>query len=521
MDTLAAIDLGTNSFHMVVVRTQPDGSYEILNKEKEMVRLGGGVDDMDTLSPEAMDRGIMTLEKFVKIARGMDASIRTVATSALREARNQEEFINRARERPGIEIDVIPGAEEARLIYLGVIQALPVYNKKILMIDIGGGSTEFLIGFQGNPEFAVSLKLGAIRLTDKFFPNGSISDENILKCRHHIRIHLEGIKTSIFEGMPEMIVGSSGTIECIFDIIRMTEGRSGLTENVFTAEELDRVLQTILSADTVEQRSRIPGLDLKRAEIILGGAILLSEIFRILNIDRMYVSPYALREGVILDSIIRRNKIPDHFHELRKSSVSRLLHRYLEDRRGEIPSAVHTAKLALKLLHALLRMELVSGLMLVDEELLEFGALLHNVGIAVSHSAHHKHGYYLIKNSDSMLGFTPLEVELIALMARYHRKAVPSKKHDEYRKLPEDARRRLQILSSILRVVVCMDRSRKGVVHDLEVKLEESHVAIKLVPDSEQLHGAMDLSVELWSVELKKELLEEQLGRRIVFRISE
>ena len=170
----AAIDLGTNSFHLIVARIDPEGHFDVLATEKEMVRLGSGSGDMHLLADDAMERGIAALVRFAGIAQGFDTPITAVATSALREASNRATFLDRARLKAGIEIDVIPGVEEARLIHLGVLQALPVFDEQVLVIDIGGGSTEFLVGRGRDVRSAHSTRLGAIRLTDRFFPGGKV-----------------------------------------------------------------------------------------------------------------------------------------------------------------------------------------------------------------------------------------------------------------------------------------------------------------------------------------------------------
>ena len=166
---IAAMDLGTNSFHLAVVQPDDQGRFEILSTEKEAVRLGSGGGDLNLILPDAMERGLTVLKRFTAISRSMNADIRAVATSAVREAKNSAEFLERVKKECGLDVEVIPGKEEARLIYLGILQCLPVYDKRVLTIDIGGGSTEYLVGKSGIPEFAVSLKLGAIRLKDRFF----------------------------------------------------------------------------------------------------------------------------------------------------------------------------------------------------------------------------------------------------------------------------------------------------------------------------------------------------------------
>ncbi|MBL8020824.1 MAG: exopolyphosphatase, partial [Leptospirales bacterium] len=194
---IAAMDLGTNSFHLVVVQPDSQGRFEILSTEKEAVRLGSGGGDLDLILPDAMERGLVALKRFTAISRSMQAEIRAVATSAVREAKNSAEFLRQVKRECDLDVEVILGKEEARLIYLGILQCLPVYDKRVLTIDIGGGSTEYLIGKSGVPEFANSLKLGAIRLKDRFFEKGQVSERRIAECRQFIQIALTGVREEV------------------------------------------------------------------------------------------------------------------------------------------------------------------------------------------------------------------------------------------------------------------------------------------------------------------------------------
>ena len=188
---IAAIDLGTNSFHIIIVKVNPNGTFESLGKEKESVRLGSGSGPDEVITPDAMERGIKCLKRFKGLAEIHGAEIRSVATSALREAKNREVFLEKARKELGLNIEIVSGFEEARLIYFGILQGLPVFDKKIMLVDIGGGSTEILVGQKGNIEFAQSLKIGAIRLTDKFFAGDPDDESDINKCK----LHVEGMNT--------------------------------------------------------------------------------------------------------------------------------------------------------------------------------------------------------------------------------------------------------------------------------------------------------------------------------------
>ncbi|MBI3394635.1 MAG: Ppx/GppA family phosphatase, partial [Spirochaetia bacterium] len=362
-EQLAAIDIGTNSFHLVAVRADADGRYEIIGREKEAVRLGSGAGDLDYITPEAMDRGIQALQRLSKVAESMQAPARAVATSAVREASNQSEFLQRAKAECGLAIDVIPGTEEARLIYLGILESLPLYDERLLMIDIGGGSTEYLIGRRAVPEFAVSLKLGAIRLKDRFFSSEPLTHSQINECRHYIRVALSGVQKEVSALGYQTAVGSSGTIETLSDVIRPRPDEDGAlrTDIVFTREELDEAVARILHEPTAKKRVRIEGLDDKRADIIVPGAILLQESFRALGIRQMRVSPTALREGVIRDTLARRSGFGTA-HDIRRSSVLHLAESFHRKGMSDIESSKHTAFLASQLFDGLFEMGLLKGL---------------------------------------------------------------------------------------------------------------------------------------------------------------
>ncbi|MCB1165194.1 MAG: Ppx/GppA family phosphatase, partial [Leptospiraceae bacterium] len=278
MSVLAAIDMGTNSFHMVVVEPNESGGFQILTREKETVRLGSGAGDLETITPEAMERAIECLNRFVKIAKSRNASIRAVATSAVREARNRTEFLKMVKKATGLRVEVIHGQEEARLIYLGILQAIPVFDQRILMIDIGGGSTEYLIGAGGVPEFASSLKLGAIRLTDRFFADGQVRSTSVEDCRYFLRLNLLGLRAEMPEPIPEIVIGSSGTARTILELVQ-NHIRHNSEQQEFTAAELDQVVELLLSLKTRKQRESKLELDDRRSDIIIAGSLLLQESF--------------------------------------------------------------------------------------------------------------------------------------------------------------------------------------------------------------------------------------------------
>jgi exopolyphosphatase/guanosine-5'-triphosphate,3'-diphosphate pyrophosphatase len=509
---LAAIDVGTNSIHLVVAEVIPDsGRFKVLDREKEMVRLGSGSTDMKYLSESAMDRALQTLHRFKIIADSLRAPIRAVATSAVREALNQDEFIRRVRSETGINLETASGFEEARLIHLGVLQALAVFKKTHLMVDIGGGSTEFLIGHQRRILYSNSLKIGAVRLTRRFFDGQKTTSKSIRECEKYVQGMLSPIRRSVKRERYEVAVGTSGTIMNIAGIIRRRHDEdedSSLNNFTFSRDELFETVEEILEAERPEDRVRIGGLDPARADIIVAGAIILEQIFKELGIRTMTVSEFALREGIILDTIekLHRKKRSGHLHDLRYSNVRHLA----QSLHYEKAHSQQVAKLALRVFD---QTSPLHRLGLQEREYLEAAALLHEVGLFVSHAQHHRHSYYLIRNSE-LLGFTENEKEIIANVARYHRKSHPKIKHEGFRKLTPDDQIMVAKLASILRIADGLDRTHSSAVGDLRCRMSGRKVNVILRPSN-----SSPVELELWGADRKKKLFEEALHAHIRFTV--
>jgi exopolyphosphatase/guanosine-5'-triphosphate,3'-diphosphate pyrophosphatase len=512
-DVRAAIDIGTNSIHIVIARIGPGGRFDVLTREKESVRLGHGSGDMNRLEPDAIDRGIATLGRFRHLADSFDAAIRAVATSAVREAENRDEFLRRARDEAGVDVEVISGVEEARLIHLGVLQAVPVFDRQHLTVDIGGGSTEFVVAKADDVHVARSVKLGAIRLTDRFFAAGVVRPRQVRECRSYIDSYLAPLAHEIEPWGFDVAVGSSGTINAIAAMVEHARGRDasrGVNNVAFSRAELADVVEALVAARTPEERLHaVPGLDSRRADIIVGGAILLEEIFATLGIQSMTVSEYALREGALLDLALQQHE--DTFHHLsdiRRQGVQRVIELFERDR----PHVEHSTDLALQLFDSIRPLH---GLGTEERDLLEAGGFLHNVGLFISHSAHHKHSYYVIRNSDQLVGFTDHEVEIMALVARYHRKSTPSPRHSEYAALAERDRRVVALLAGMLRVGIALDRTHSHVVTDLTCVVHDGTIATTV-----HLRPGADATLELYTAEQRKDLLEATLGLPLTLRVE-
>jgi exopolyphosphatase/guanosine-5'-triphosphate,3'-diphosphate pyrophosphatase len=510
---LAAVDLGTNSAHLVVAKV--DGTaIEVLEREREMVRLGSsGNGEMRTLAPEAIDRAVAALSRFAQIAAIHDAPVRVTATSAVREAENRHQLIGRAREEAGVDVEVISGFEEARLIHLGVLQALPVFDEQMLLCDIGGGSTELVLGRKGEVLTSRSFKLGAIRLTDQFLAAAPLDPAAVDRCRRYIRATLAPYLRELELRCFDVAVGASGTIGAVCWMAAVQREESGerarpRTINNFkvTSEEIDQVVLRLARASTTEERAALSGLDPRRADIVLAGALILEQVVAGMAIEELTFSDYALREGVLLDTWQRRHDVElEGLSDLRRRNVDKLAEQLDEDR----GHSAEVARLALELFDGTAE---IHGLDDDSRELLEAGAVLSNIGLFVSHAAHHKHSYYLIRNSEQLTGFTDREIELIAQIARYHRKSAPRDKHDVFAALPSEDQHRVRVLAALVRVAVGLDRNHTGRVAELRCKLHEGTLVVEVVA-----RGDEDISLELYAATQRQEPLEQALALPVEF----
>ncbi len=505
-ETLAAIDIGTNSVHGVVARiTVGEGGprFEILEREKEVVRLGSSAGDIRQLDPEAIDRTVAALHRFRQVAEVHGAPITAVATSAVREAENRDELIRRAWTEAGVHVDVVSGIEEARLIHLGVLQAVPVYDKRLLLCDIGGGSTELLVGHRGEVLAARSLKLGAIRLTRRFFDGDLVHPGAVDACRRFVRSTLAPVTRELGSFAVEVAIGSSGTIAAVAEMAaaRAGGGRPRSVRNLeLTRAQLDGVVADLIAAPTVAARGALPGLDAGRADIILAGALILEQVVHELGIEQLVLSDFALREGVLLDAWQRRRGASlHHLSDLRRRSVLHMAEAMDDDR-------VHGPQVARLALELFDDTRARHGLGDEARELLEAAALLCNVGMFLSHAQHHKHSYYVIRSTDRLTGFNDHEIELIALVARYHRKSEPRLKHAEFAAVDERDQHLVRVLAGLLRVAIGLDRNHGGRVAEVTVLDEGDRLVLQPVAADQA-----DISLERYAAHQRKDLLEAVL----------
>jgi len=500
---VCVIDLGTNSFHAVIVDAHPNGSFRVVDRMKEMVRLGKVGLSANTLPEEAMERGMQALQRIHLLASGWGASeFLAFATSAIREATNGGAFIQRVRRELGLRIRPISGEQEAQLIFQGVRRTIEM-GAPSLLVDIGGGSVEFIVAADGESVFARSLKLGAARLTERFVTTDPLSPTE----RDQIRAHVRETVSSVIEACRaydvSSIIGSSGTMKSLARVA-LEEGRNGtqtVFQRTFSRAEVRTALKWVIGS-AADERVEHPAIDPKRVDQIGAGAVLLDTLLGELPaVTHFRVSQNALREGMVvhfMNTNYTRIRRIAPFRDPRRRSVHELAYRYQWEERH----AQHVAATATFLFDVC--RPLYDG-PAGDAELLEYAALLHDVGYLVSHDTHALHSRYLIKNAD-LQGFQPDEIAIISLVARYHRGDAPAPSHDHYAERPEGEQRRVRQLAALLRIAEGLDRSHFQNVTALRARLTDEALTLSVATKG-------DPQLEVWSGTEEGALFSTEFGR--------
>lgn len=515
---IAAIDIGTNSIHMVVVRIVADlPAFTIIAREKETVRLGDRDPHTGNLTPEAISRALNALKRCQDVARSLNVQqILAVATSAVREAPNGNEFIRQIDDELGLAVKLISGQEEARRIYLGVLSAVDFDNRPHIIIDIGGGSTELILGDSHQPRTLSSTKIGAVRLTAELITANPIGDRAFTYLQAFVRGQLERAIEEIAANLqpdeiPKM-VGTSGTIETLGAVLYFEKhGRTPERVHGVRIELSDlRNLINRLRRMTITQRTAIEGISERRAEIIVAGAVVLQEAMTLLKLSSLAVCDRSLREGVIVDWMLTQGLIEDRLKyqtSIRERSTFKIASKYGVD----LPHSQHVTDLALSLF------DRTAGILHhwdnTVRQLLWSAAILHNSGHFVSHDAHHKHSYYLIRYGE-LLGYSEAEIEMIANIARYHRKSPPKKKHQNLQYLTKEQRTIVSQLSAILRIAVALDRRRIGAIADLNIDCDLINRKCQLT--FFPIDRDDDCELECWSLDYKKSMFETEFAIELV-----
>ena len=441
-DSFAAVDLGSNSFHLLVARMD-GGTLQVIDRHKEMVRLGEGLTVDKQLQPEVAERALACLERMGQRLREMDpANVRAVGTNTLRQVRPESRFIEQAEQALGHPIEVIAGREEARLIYLGVAHGLAIGDEKRLVIDIGGGSTELIVGEGFTPLLRESLHMGCVSMSKRFFPNDKITSKAMDKAELYGALEVRPVRELFRQSGWASATGSSGTIKAIAAVL----ADEGWSEDGVSAEGLTRLRDAILEAGKTSALA-FRALSEERRPVFAGGVAVLRAVFQSLAIEHMRVSDQALREGLIYEMVGRI-----HQEDVRERTIATLSRRFDLD-------AEHAARVRATALHLLDQLREPWELGHPNyPNILGWAADLHEIGLAVAHSQYQKHGAYLLRNAD-MSGFTRQEQDVLAALVQGHRRKFPV---DAFLALPSGARQCARRLCVILRLAILMHRGRSS-----------------------------------------------------------
>ncbi len=509
---VAFIDIGTNAIRLLVVRVVPGHLHTIITEQREPARLGEGEFPDRRLQPGPMEQAVLVCRKFVELARGHGAEeIVAVATSATREALNAEEFLHRLRVEAQLHVRVISGREEARLIYAGLSNFLHLGHQKAVFVDIGGGSTEVIVGGQRSYEFLDTIGVGAVRLTSLMFSPtdvGPISPKRYEQLRQYARHAAVHTIYQVGHYHAELLVGTAGTIRNLAAVAASSRREPGPEDgDVLTRAELRRVA-TMLRRLPLEERRKVAGLNPDRADIIVSGAAILDVLMEGLGFDTMRVMPVGgLREGLLMDYLAQGSHNL-HWLSVRERSVVHLGRACHFDE----PHARNAQRLALELFDTARDIGLHSyGEW--EREILGYASLLHDIGAFLSYGNHHVHSFYLINNAD-LLGFHQAEMTMMALVALFHRRGLPGTDQPDYAALDRDDRNRVKFLSLMVRLIESLDRSHQNAVkHACFLPSPPRELRLRMCVDG-------DAQLELWGLRSREKAVRKTLGRHLVVDVQ-
>lgn len=503
---LAAIDIGTNSIRCIVVEVDQQGRYMVLDDEKATVRLGENLAASGAISPAAFARAVDAMSRIRKLIDGLKVTeVEVVATSAVRSASNGGELVSVLSRELGREIRVITGDEEAELVARSVRHNFDMSGKRYMIIDIGGGSVEIMSAVANHVESCVSLELGAVRMTDKFISSDPVKETELAKLKRHVRSEL---KAAFGDNRPSVqtFIGSGGTITTLASMVMSMRKQAYSTSHGYEVlrSEVVHLLAMLVRKDIKALRS-VPGLNPDRADIIIAGLVVIDELMRYFGANMMLVNERGIREGLIISCMKRLQLLPEA--QTQRSWKESVLE-FARSCHYDEPHSRHVAKISLSIFDGLAK---EFGLKKNDRRLLEAAALLHDVGYFISYNSHHKHSHHLIRHAE-LFGFSPREREMTALIARYHRKSLPKKKHPEYDRLEPKDQLLVSRLGGILRLSDGLDRRRSGLVEVVALSRCGSTFTFKLL-------GTEDISVEIFGGNAKKDLFEKAFGCMVAFAV--
>jgi exopolyphosphatase/guanosine-5'-triphosphate,3'-diphosphate pyrophosphatase len=506
---VAFIDIGTNSVRLLVVRINPNNSYTILTRQKQQVRLGEGEFENEEILPEAMERTIVVCKKFTELAHTFNAEeFVAVATSATREAQNQHELLIQLRREAQMDVRVVSGREEARLIYLGVSSGIHLAGRSAVFIDIGGGSTEIAVGDEHQYQSLESFKLGAIRLTNLCLnakDPAPVSPALYKKIQQHAKNVMGPAIRDLQRCKIDCAIGSSGTIMNLAEIANRTLHQNS---SDLSYRDLKKVIRLICSLP-LEQRKKIPGINPERADIIIAGAAILDTFMKELSIKRITATSRGLQDGLLADYLSRM----DNFPLIGKLSARERSVLQLGRSCGinEVHARTVTA-LALELFDTAKELRL-HNLRDNDRELLQYATFLHDIGSFIAYTNHQAHSYYIISNAE-LLGFDSHEVAIMANIARFHRKGIPRKKTPEILELESREWEIIRVLSTFLRLAESLDRSHAAFIRSVRfTRVEKGNVYLSI-------NALGDCQLEIWGVEAEKKVFRKVFLKSLVLEMG-
>jgi exopolyphosphatase/guanosine-5'-triphosphate,3'-diphosphate pyrophosphatase len=505
------VDIGTNSVRLLVVRLNPNHSYTILSRQKQQVRLGEGEFEDDEIKPEAMERLVVVCRKFTDLARTFSTEeFVAVATSAMREAANQNAILHLLRQEAQLDVRVISGQEEARLIYLGVASGIHIGDRQAFFIDIGGGSTEIAVGTDRTYQYLESFRLGAIRLSNLYLPRentGPVSSDQYKRVQRHVKNTIIHAVKKIRSLKPAIAIGSSGTVMNLAEIAQKAIHHTGSNgDPVLSTKDFRKVIDLLCSLP-LDQRRKVPGINPERADIIIAGAVILDTFMKELELSSVMTTSRGLQDGLLVDYLSRMDAFP-LLGELspRQRSVLQLGR---SCRINEVHARTVTT-LVLELFDSAKEQDL-HNFGDTERELLEYATFLHDIGSFISYTNHHAHSYYMIKNSE-LLGFDQNEISFMANIARFHRKKAPRKKDPEVIDLESSERDALMVLTTFIRLSESLDRSHTALIQRVRFsRVNKNSVHLEVVARG-------DCQLEIWGVEAEKKAFEKIFGKKLIIK---
>jgi exopolyphosphatase/guanosine-5'-triphosphate,3'-diphosphate pyrophosphatase len=503
---LAVVDLGSNAVRLQIAEVAPPGRAEVLAEDRAAVRLGEQVFRTGRLAAAAMSRTAAAMERFAKLAERAGArTVRAVATSAVREASNRAALVRTIRERTGIGLEVISGAEEARLVCLGVLEGEPPAARS-LILDIGGGSTEIISARGEEPETASSIPLGSVRLTEFFVESDPVARKEVKLVEESVQDGLGQIDPLLI-GRHRRIIGAAGTTGAVAQLARRFAGNDDASSLPVSYAQVRRVLERLRTSSARQRRKW--GVDEQRSDIIYAGTAICEGVMRRLRVEELEITQRGLRDGLMAD-LVRRTVRPRGAHLHQESAVLDGLRAFGRRCAYREEHAEQVAHLSLSLFDQLPDLHRLGE---EERALLHAAAMLHDVGTFVSYNRHHKHSYYLLYHAD-LPGYTDRERELIATIARYHRRSSPKDGHEEFQRLTAQERVVVRTLAALLRVADGLDRGHRRHIRSLTARQWGNgvHIDVKAERGSD---------LEVWSARQKADLLEEIAGGPVRIRMME